>query len=217
MKRVGKYWWIFFFLFAIILKAQDHSSAIKLGYYAPQVTDGGFIIGYEDMRSIDQYLRIGWSVDWFHKRYVDEKYANELNENFPGTINGELNELRATTNLHDIPALFNMTYQYPLEEKIWIYGGGSIGAEMLFIFYRDFQNPEEDEFKAAFDFSWRMTIGVALQIGPRSDLFGEISYHSSRPSWTYSVQDTQTGRKKTFERVYDMSGFIFRTGVRFYY
>jgi len=39
--------------------------------------------------------------------------------------------------------------------------------------------------------------------------------HNSAPSWEFEV-DTPAG-KRTFERVFDMSGVMARIGVRFFY
>ena len=91
-----------------------------------------------------------------------------------------------------------------------------IGAEVLIIDYRNFENPDNSELKFAFDFNWRVGIGAAYNIGPRSEVLVEIAYHNSEPSWTYEVEAQPVG-KRTFERVYDMSGLMFRAGVRFYY
>ena len=54
-------------------------------------------------------------------------------------------------------------------------------------------------------------------LGRRSDIFGELSYHASQPGWQYEAYDPVTNRKETFERSFDMSGMMFRVGIRFYY
>ncbi len=87
----------------------------------------------------------------------------------------------------------------------------------MLIFYRNYQNPNEDEFEGAFDFNWRLGMGIAFQIGRRSDLIAELAYHSSAPSWSYELDDPLVGRKRVFERVFDMSGLMARVGLKFYY
>lgn len=197
--------------------AQGHSSAIKLGFFSPNATESGFILGYEGRYYVDDFVRTGWSVDWFRKKYVDQNYVNDINNQFGGGISSSLNELRATTNLHEIPVLFNVTFQHSIENRLNIYATGSLGAELLLIYYRDFVNPDSDDLRAAIDFSWRIGAGLAFEIGDRSDLFGEISFHSSEPGWTYEVDDPNIGQKRTFERKFDMSGLLLRIGVRFYH
>ena len=60
--------------------AQLNSASIKLGYFNPAATNGGFIIGYEGGKIIDERLIFGWSIDWFHSNYVDKKLVNEFNQ-----------------------------------------------------------------------------------------------------------------------------------------
>ena len=198
---------------AVSTFGQKSSAAIKLGFYNPQATDGGFIIGYQGARYVDNFLDIGWSIDWFNKNYVDKQLAEEFEE---FDLNGELNELRAKTNIHDIPIMFNMTAYFDINRRAAAYANIGVGAEVLLVFYRNYQNPDEDKIKGAFDFSWRLSGGVVYTMGRRSELLAEIGYHSSEPSWNYTVEGND-GRKRTFERSYDMSGIMLRAGVKFYY
>ena len=59
--------------------------------------------------------------------------------------------------------------------------------------------------------------GISYEIGRRSDLFFELAYHNSAPSWQFNVKDASTGRTKVFERKFDMSGMLMRVGVKFYF
>jgi len=193
---------------------QRNSAAVKLGVFDPGATSGGFIIGYEGGRRIDENLSVGWSVDWYRKEYIDEALVRELND-FDDLAIGTVNELRAKTNLHDIPVMFTMRANFPMRNRMGVYITGSIGAEVLLIWYRNYENPNNDEFQGAFDFSWRLGAGMYYELGSRSDLIGEITYHSSEPSWTYEVNDE--GRTRLFERRFDMSGLMARVGIRFFF
>jgi len=193
--------------------AQWGMAAIKLGYFTPSAADGGFIIGYEGGSYIDEGFNFGWSIDWFHKNYVDRQLAGEFNNEF-GNI-GEINELRAKTNLHDFPLMINMTGKLRIGPLVKIFLTGGVGGEVLLINYRNFENPDQDKFQAAFDFNWRAGGGALYELGSRSEIFGELVYHFSQPSWEYELETG--GMKRTFERVYDMSGFMMRVGFRFYY
>ncbi|MCK7520804.1 MAG: hypothetical protein MZV64_25435 [Ignavibacteriales bacterium] len=84
-----------------------------MGFFNPTATDGGFIIGYEGGKIIDERLIFGWSVDWFHSNYVDKKLVSEFNQVYPIGI-GEVNELRAKTNLHEFPILLNLGVSFQL-------------------------------------------------------------------------------------------------------
>lgn len=199
-------------LFSINTFAQHGAAAIKLGHFSPSASDGGFIVGYEGSHFVDSRLLFGWSIDWFHKNYVDKKLVSQFNQ---AGVGGTSNELRAKTNLHDFPLMINLTARFPVAQLIDVYGTGAIGAEILLINYRNYQNPDEDEFKAAFDFNWRLGAGLIYIVGKRSEVFLELGFHSSKPSWEYEVNDTFGSR--TFEREYDMSGLLARVGFRFYY
>jgi len=198
-----------------ILSAQHNWSAFKLGFFDPQATDAGFILGYQGGKYVDEFVDIGWSIDWFNKNYVDKALADQFSQ-FSPQISGEVNELRAKTNLHDIPVMFNITAYFDAGRKLEAFASAAVGAEVLLVFYRNYQNPEDDELKGAFDFSWRLSGGLVYELGRRSELLLELGYHSSAPSWEFEVTD-DLGRKRVFERKYDMSGIMMRAGVKIYY
>jgi len=204
------------FIFPIILFAQFEVGAVKIGSYSPNATEGGFIIGYEGGWNIDESFLFGWSIDWFRKNYVDRKLVAEYNEFF-GPINSSLNELRAKTDLHSVPLMFTINAGYPIAPRARAFVTGSAGLEVLLIFYRNYQKPEDDEFQAAFDFSWRIGGGISYEFGTRSDAFVELTYHNSKPGWEYEVRDSATGRTRIFERSFNMSGMMMRVGFRFFF
>jgi hypothetical protein len=200
--------------FSLPVFAQWNTAAIKFGVFNPSAADGGFIIGYEGGPFVDNGFSFGWSIDWFHRDYVDKKLVAEFNDYY-GIGRGSINELRAKTNLHDFPLMLNATAKFPVSPFVKMFLTGGIGGEVLLIHYRNFQNPDESEFQAAFDFNWRAGIGLVYELGYRSEIFGELSYHRSMPSWTYEVEEQ--GYKRFFEREFDMSGMMARIGFRFYY
>ena len=168
-------------LLSTIAIAQWKTGAVKLGFFNPSATEGGFIVGFEGGYHIDKLLSWNWSLDWFHRDYVDKELISELNQFYPGAI-GEVNQLRASTNIHDFPLMLGMTARFPISNRSQFYATGSMGAELLIINYRNFQNPMDDEFEAAFDFNWRVGVGASFAISPQSEIFGEIAYHESHPS-----------------------------------
>lgn len=207
---------IFVLLFLVLpfsINAQGKYASIKLGLFSPGATSTGFIIGYEGGKNIDEIFSYGYSVDWFHKTYVDETLVNEFN-NFYGPTT-TLNELRAKTNLHAIPVMVSITGGWYVADRTRAFITGGAGIEMLLVYYQNYDNPNNDEFKAAFDFAWRLGGGVSYELGERSDGFLEIDYHYSQPSWQFTAQNG--GQIRTFERKFDMSGIMMRVGVRFYF
>ena len=213
--KMKKYLMSAIILFPVFVYAQGSIHTIKFGLFDPSATNSGFIIGYEGAKYIDENFSMGWSVDWFYKGYVDQDLVNQFND-FYGP-NSSLNELRAKTNLHAIPLMGNIKANWPIAPRTRAYVEGSVGLEVLLIFYRNYENPDNNEFHGAFDFAWRIGAGAAYEIGRRSDLLFELGYHYSQPSWQYDVKDQATGRTKVFERKFDMSGIMLRMGVRFYF
>ncbi len=65
--------------------------------------------------------------------------------------------------------MFGISARFPVSNRAQFYATGSLGAELLIINYRNFQNPTDDEFEAAFDFNWRVGVGAAFAISPHSN------------------------------------------------
>ena len=200
----------------MLVSGQDRVGAVKAGLYSPSATESGFIIGYEGGWYIDDNFMIGFSADWFNKNYTDKLLVSQYNDFF-GPIYTELNELRAKTNLHSIPLMFTINASRPIAPRTRAYFTAGAGLDVLLIFYRNYENPENNEFQGAFDFAWRLGGGVSYELGRRSDVFLELAYHGSQPSWEYEVKDMTTGRTKIFERSFNMSGMMMRMGFRFYF
>ncbi len=198
------------------LYAQPSLNAVKLGLFIPSAMEQGFIIGYEGGRAFDRNFDIGWSIDWFHKNYVDRGLEQQFNAIY-GIPGGTINELRAKTNVHSFPVMVTATGRFPFGNRSAVFVTGGIGAEALLIFYRNFQNTGESEFTGAFDFNWRIGAGVVFGTGSNTEVFGELTYHHSNPSWEYEVDDSRYGIKRVFERTFDMSGMMMRVGFRFYH
>ncbi len=200
----------------IFISAQHKYGSVKFGLFTPSATEAGFIIGYEGGWYIDDNFIVGWSADWFHKNFVDASLVKQYEE-FYGNIHSELNELRATTNLHSIPLMGSITGSWPVTPRVKAFVTGSAGLNVLLIFYRNYNNPNESEFQGAYDFAWRLGGGLIYELGDKSDAFMEFAYHNSEPSWTYDVNDSSSGFKRTFERKFNMSGMMMRVGFRFYF
>ena len=196
--------------------AQWGMGAVKIGRFSPSATEGGFIIGFEGGKAVDRNLSLGVSLDWFHKDFVDKRLVQNL-DNIYGLDGGSINVLRAQTNLHDFPLMLNLTASFPAGPFVNFFVTGGVGAEVLLISYSNFQEPGKDEFQSAFDFFWSLGGGISYMLGRRSDIFGELTYHAAQPGWQYEAYDPVTNRRETFERSFDMSGLMFRVGVRFYY
>lgn len=197
-----------------LLFGQYKTASINFGRFSPAATTGGFILGYKGEHFVDRNLSLGWSASWFHKEYVDQVLLSEA-KNYYGIIDGKITESKAKTNLHSIPFMLSLTSYYPILPIVSAYLTGSAGAEGLIIVYKNFQNENDNEYKTAWDFAWEVGTGLTYKLGNRSDFFGEISYHNSNPSWNYTIRDNQTGRVKSREQSFDMSGVAFKFGFKF--
>jgi hypothetical protein len=210
-----KYYFLIVIFAPSLIFAQPHMGGIKFGVFDPSAANAGFIIGYEGGWAVDRNFSLGWNIDWFHKDYVDQNLVSQFN-NFYG-INGSLNQLRASTNVHAIPLMATATASWPVAPRTYAYFTGGLGFETLFISYHNYDNPGTNDFRSAFDVAWQFGGGVGYELGPRSDIIFELAYHYSQPSWNYEGTDPVTGRSTTFQQVFDMSGFMLRTGFRFYF
>ena len=188
---------LFLMLLQIPVFAQWNTSAIKLGAFVPSSAGAGFIVGYEGSHFFDPQFSFGWSIDWYHSNFTDAKVVNDLN-NIPG-LTGNTNQLRAKTNLHDFPIMAVGTVRFPITPLSDVYFMGGLGAEALFVNYSNFDNPSQSDFKAAFDFNWRIGVGGTYGFGKKSEVFAELGYHSSAPSWTYEGYNTN-GTKVTLRK-----------------
>lgn len=205
---------LIFILSVTGIYAQVNTAAVKLGIFSPSAAGGGFIIGYEGSHYFDKNFSFGWSIDWFHKNYVDKSVV-DIQE--PGPIGGgQVVELNSKTNLHDLPLMIHISGKTLVAPYTQVYLTAGIGAEILLINYNDYIDPSKDEFQSAFDLNWRIGIGGIYEVSKQTDVFAELAYHYSAPSWTYENTDA-SGVTRTFERVFDMSGVMFRVGIRFYY
>jgi hypothetical protein len=207
--------YLFIVLIPVILSAQSKFGTIKAGLYSPSATEAGFILGYEGGWIMDDNFFVGWSADWFNKNYVDRKLVDEFND-FYGAINSQLNELRAKTNIHSLPLMGTINGNWLVAPRTRAFVTACAGLNILLIFYRNYANPNDNEFQGAFDFAWRLGGGIMYELGSRSDAFIELGYHHSQPSWEYEVKDS-VGRTKVLERRFDMSGLLMRVGFRFYF
>ncbi len=211
---------IFLFLFSILTFsfAQSNAAAIKLGFYKPSATDGGFIIGYEGGKHIDEALDVCWSVDWFKKDFEDTSALGD-STSINGNLHGDDSKLLAETTIYSFPVMLSLTAKFPLANKTKWFLTGGFGAEMLYASYHKFADgvvDEEWEHELAFDWNWRLGAGILYNLGTYSELFFETTWHYSVPSFDYEFEN-EDGDTFTGTREYDMMGILARVGVRYYF
>ncbi|HQO09594.1 MAG TPA: outer membrane beta-barrel protein [Clostridiales bacterium] len=209
-----KYFLIAAVFAAFTLYGQQKIGSIKAGMFFPQACDGGFDLGVEYGLHIDTNLDVSLSLDWFKKEFEDKDAKGEYEE-IPGLSADDLVKLSKTT-IYDFPLMVAVTAKFPFNDKIKWFATGALGAEMLYASYNTYnQDDISEESELAFDFNWRLGGGAIYNLGQRSEVFGEIAYHYSKPSYDY--EDDIGGTSMTVEREYDMSGILSRLGVRFFF
>ena len=209
-----KYILIAITIVAFSLNAQQKIGAIKAGMFFPQACDGGFDLGIEYGLHIDTNLDVSLSLDWFKKEFEDKDAKGEYEE-IPGLTADQLVKLSETT-IYDFPLMVAVTAKFPYSDKIKWFATGGLGAEMLYASYNTYDGDEMDEkSELAFDFNWRLGGGAIYNLGQSSEVFGEVAFHYSKPSYEY--EDEIGGTEYTLEREYDMSGIMSRLGVRFFF
>lgn len=200
-------------LIAFSANAQQNAAAIKLGFFTPKAAETGFIIGYEQGRHIDDNLDVAVSFDWYKKKFNDEnvKAAVDVIPGLTGTDKEKLSE----TTINDFPIMVSITAKFPVAPKVKAYATGGFGGELLFATYQTYTGKIEEKTETAFDWNWRLGGGALYQLGQNSEIFGELVFHYSVPSYEY--EQTVGTTTSTLTREYDMYGVLGRVGVRYYF
>ncbi|MDY0018247.1 MAG: outer membrane beta-barrel protein, partial [Candidatus Delongbacteria bacterium] len=182
--------------------------AIKAGMFFPQACDGGFDLGFEYGYHIDTNLDVGLSLDWFKKEFTDKDYIGDV-ENIQGDLTGTQYKNIGKVTIYDFPVMVSVTAKFPINNKLKWFALGGLGAEMLYASLEAYEDASGtyEETVLAFDFNWRLGGGIMYNLGARSEVFGELAYHYSKPSF-----DDDNG----ITTEYDMSGIMSRVGVRFF-
>lgn len=196
-------------LVTFLTYGQSNAGAIKFGFYKPSATDAGFIIGMEYGKHVDENLDVCLSVDWFKKDMVEKDYADDVDSSHPD-LDDEVYDKLSESTIYDFPVMLNLTAKFPINPKFKWFLSGGFGAEMLYYSYNKFEADDKYDEKSefAFDFNWRLGSGVMYNLGRNSEIFGEFTYHYSKPS--YEIDDYK-------EVEVDMSGILGRCGVRYFF
>ena len=188
--------------------AQGTSTSIQLGWFSPQATETGFIIGLGQSKVFDEKVELGISLDFFNNKYTDEKTV-AVDTTGTGT-NINTRQASLETNTMMFPLMANLTIKIPVVFPLEPYISGSLGYVLLWDNYKNYEdNVEETKFFSGF--AWRASAGLAYQLGSRSDITAEVMYIGAKPSRS----EGEENGLPTWTEV-DMSGLAFRLGVRLY-
>jgi hypothetical protein len=193
--------------------AQGKIGAIKAGMFFPAACDGGFDLGIEYGLHVDTNLDVSVEMDWFKKEFKDEDYIGDV-EQYDNTVIGTQYRSLGEVTIYDFPVMVMVTAKFPINFNYKWFATGGLGAEMLYASMEVYDANDGSEIETveestlAFDFNWRLGGGMIYNLGERSEVLAEISYHYSLPS----IEDDNG-----IVTEYDMSGVMGRVGVRFFF
>jgi hypothetical protein len=200
----------FFFttLFLITPVLSQHTIIeIKGGALFPADSETGFIVGLSGGRMVDE--NIGWSIgaDYYWRTYTKESTVNI--ETGPTTQETIVIESENATKM--LPLLAKLSYLTQIGSNLDVRISGGLGYAFLWNKEANYQLDVEssDNFSG---FAWEIGAGVSIPISRAADFYGELNYFSSTPS--KDEGETPEGLPKRTE--IDMSGFLFRIGIRLY-
>ena len=196
-------------LLVFSIYSQGKIGAIKAGMFFPGACDGGFDLGLEYGLHVDTNLDVSAEMGWFKKDYTDKGYIGDTALG-DSVIVGTKYEKLGETTIYDFPVMVMVTAKFPLNFRYKWFVNGGLGAEMLYASVEtyDANDGTNEESTLAFDFNWRLGGGMIYNLGERSELLAEVSYHNSLPS----IEDDNG-----IVTEYDMSGIRGRVGVRFFF
>jgi hypothetical protein len=145
---------------------------------------------------------LGWAFEaqYFWRTYTQE-YTTE-----PQTI---VTEIENSTKM--LPVMGKIIYLSQIAPSLDIRISGGIGY--AFLWNKEANYIEGQEESNSFSgFAWEIGAGISIPISRAADFFGEINYFYSTPS--RDAGKTVEGLPQRTE--IDMSGLLFRVGVRFY-
>jgi hypothetical protein len=191
---------ILLFLFSTCVMSQRTIFEIEGGALFPQGTETGTIIGLSVGRMADENLGWAFEAQYFWRTYTQE-YTTE-----PQTI---VTEIENSTKM--LPVMGKIIYLSQIAPSLDIRISGGIGY--AFLWNKEANYIEDQEESNSFSgFAWEIGAGISIPISRAADFFGEINYFYSTPS--RDAGKTVEGLPQRTE--IDMSGLLFRVGVRFY-
>jgi hypothetical protein len=194
-------------LFNTFLFSQDNSTEFHVGLLIPKAAKSGFIGGINLGRVIDE--NIGWTVEfnYYGKSYKKEELSARTVEN--GIVIDEtVTEIDNSITM--IPVFFKLIFLSPVSPKFDMRVGGGIGYEVLWNKENNYIT-NEHETRFYHGFAWEIGAGISTQLSRASDLFMDIIYHNGSPSRSGETKEGLPVRKEL-----NMSGIIFRAGIRIY-
>ena len=189
--------------------AQGSFTDFKIGLLMPSDAETGFIGGIGMGKMVDENIGAGFELNYYGKTYTkDEEVGYD-----PGT-SGTPGATTIVTQIENsttmIPIMFNLVLLTQAGPNFDLRFTGGVGYELLWVNENNYeQNVDETRFYSGF--AWQIGAGASIPMSRNSDIFGEALYHGGSPS-----KDKGTEIGLPVREEVDMSGFMFRLGIRLY-
>jgi hypothetical protein len=194
-------------LFTSLAFSQTKYTEFKVGLLSPADAKTGFYGSMQLGRAIDRNLGIGIEFNVYKKSFNKEEQIDSTNTPaLPTTTIQRTFE----QNTWLFPIFVNFQYLGQITREINFKVTAGLGYEFLWANYNDFENDQEKDYFFN-GFAWHVDLGASYPLSRASDLFGEVTYHSGKPS-----KDEKKVNGFPTRTEVDMSGLGFRIGLRVY-
>jgi len=196
-------------IFSVGVFAQGSFTDFKLGLLMPTDAETGFIGSIGMGKMVDENIGAGFELSYYGKTFTkDTKVAEDPGTSGTTGSSTYVTEIENSTTM--IPIMFNVIFLTQAGPGFDLRFTGGVGYELLWVNETNYQqNVDETRFYSGF--TYELGAGASIPMSRNSDIFAEALYHGGSPS---KDKGTEVGLPVREE--VDMSGFMFRLGIRLY-
>ena len=207
MKKLG----LFFLILCLITStgfSQGSFTDFKVGILIPSDAKTGFLGGIGFGRMVDENIGAGLEIGYYGKTYTKETTVDNIQQ---GQVSTDVIQTEIENSTTLIPVMFHLVFVTKAAPNFDLRFTGGLGYEFM---WNSETNYEEgiDETRFYSGFAWQIGIGASFPISRNADLFAETLYHSGSPS----RDEGETAFGLPIRSEVDMSGMIFRAGIRLF-
>ncbi len=199
---------IFIFLLINCAFAQKSFTDFKAGLLMPADAKTGFLGGVGFGKMVDENIGAGFEIGIYSKSYTEE---TTVDTNRTGNVDPVTYRTEIENSTIMIPLMFHLVYITQAGSNFDIRFTAGVGYELMWNSENNYKDGYEDT-RFYSGFAWQIGAGASIPISRNADFFGEALYHGGSPS--RDEGETALGLPERSE--VDMSGMIFRLGIRLY-
>ena len=208
---------VLFFLIAIFinLSALSKTMNLRAGFLVPNDAKMGFIGGLCYGTKFDESISLYFSTDYFYKNYSKIKKIG-FHTSSGGNNVSEMRKSADITNYY-LPMMGNLQVNFPLQDRLKLYGTVGLGYGLLWENVFVAANPDDDtekvdDVKFYSGFNWNLATGLKTGLGRNSSIYGEFFYNGGIMKRNLKADDYGV----TWDQI-DMSGIGMRVGIELRY